>query len=265
MKTPLHFSHANSFPASSYKQFLSQFEADFDVGYIEALGHDPRYPVHDCWPNQVLESIRYIEQRYDQPVIAVGHSLGGFLSFMCAMERPDLFRAVVLLDSPIFSRRVSSMLRLGKWFGFIERLTPGRGSRTRRREWPSTEAAYRHFEGRGMFADFDPRCLRDYVMEGTVPTENGVRLKFDTEVEYRIYVGLPHVFPRHRGKLTVPTGFIGGKTSIYVRPADIASMKRHFGVKLAEFDGGHLFPFEKPELAAVAVKEMIAALTTPAG
>lgn len=258
---PLHFSHANSFPCGSYAQMLDALACEYDVGFIEMLGHDPRYPVTDCWPNLVRQSLDYIQARYNQPVIAVGHSLGGFVSFLCAIERPELFRAVVLLDSPIFCRYVSTMLWLGKRLGFIERLTPGRGSRTRRSEWPSVDAAMGHFRDKAMFASFDPACLRDYVQNGTVPSENGVRLKFEPEVEYRIYCGLPHIFPGLRGRLQVPTGFIGGRHSAYVRRADLWHMRRHFGIELAQFDGGHLFPMEKPIAAADAVRDMIASLS----
>ncbi|WP_374347613.1 alpha/beta fold hydrolase [Chitinimonas sp.] len=259
---PLHFSHANSFPAGCYRQVLDDLAKDFDLGYIEALGHDPAYPVSDGWPHLVRESIAFIERRYRAPVIAVGHSLGGFLSFMCAIERPDLFRAVVLLDSPVFSRRVSTMLWLAKRLGFIERLTPGRGTRQRRQIWPDTEAVVRHFRGRGMFANFDPDCLRDFAEGGTVAFDGGVRLRFDPEVEYRIYCGLPDHLPRLRGRLTVPTGFIGGRDSAYVKPADLRHMQRHFGIELAELDGGHLFPMEVPRQTAMAIRQMIARLST---
>jgi len=256
-KPPLHFSHANSFPAGSYRKLLDALKPHYDIGYIDMLGHNPAFPVTDCWPNLVQESIQYIEQRYREPVVAVGHSLGGFLSFLCAIERPELFRAVVLLDSPIFSWQVSTVLWLGKRLGFIERLTPGHGARTRRREWPDADAAVNHFSGRGTFADFDPDCLRDYIEFGTAPHRSGVQLRFEREVEYQIYCGLPHIFPRYRGRLSVPTGFIGGRHSAYVRRADLRHMHKHFGIHLAEVDGGHMFPLEKPAITADAIHQMI--------
>lgn len=263
-KPPLHFSHANSFPAGAYRKMLRALEAHYDVGYLEILGHDPAYPVTDCWPNLVKQSIAYIEQRYREPVVAVGHSLGGFLSFLSAIERPELFRAVVLLDSPIFSWQVSTMLWLGKRLGFIERLTPGSGTLTRRHEWPDTEAALQHFSGRGTFAAFDHECLRDYVESGTVPGGAGVQLRFRREIEYQIYCGLPHIFPRYRGRLSVPTGFIGGSQSAYVRKSDLRQMQKHFGIRLAQVEGGHMFPLEKPEAAAAAIMEMVEALLSTA-
>ncbi|MBV8466636.1 MAG: alpha/beta hydrolase [Burkholderiales bacterium] len=259
-KPALHFTHANSFPAVSYRKFLSAFERDFDVGFIDMLGHNPAYPVTDCWPNLVDESLHYIEARYAGPVIAVGHSLGGFISFLCAIKRPELFRAVVLLDSPIFSRRVSSMLWLGKRLGFIERLTPGRGSRTRRHRWTTSAEVLTHFQARAMFAAFDPDCLKDYVEGGTHAVEEGVQLRFEREVEYRIYCGLPHIFPSLQGQLRVPTGFIGGSHSDYVRTADIRHMRRGFGIVTREFDGGHLFPLEAPLAAARSTRDMIETL-----
>ncbi|WP_460536679.1 alpha/beta fold hydrolase [Chitinimonas naiadis] len=263
-KPPLHFSHANSFPAGSYRQFLQHFEADYDVGYIDTIGHDPRYPVTDCWPYLIEETLRYIEQRYKEPVIAVGHSLGGFLSLLGALQRPELFRAVILLDSPVFGRPVSTALWLGKRLGFIDRLTPGKGTLTRRSTWPDKDAAYQHFLGRGMFAHFDPSCLRDYVEAGTVASEGGVRLRFEPEVEHLIYCGLPHNLPEYRGQLQVPAGFIGGSKSNYVRRSDLAHMVRHFGIQLRKVEGGHLFPFEQPAMAATEVKQMIGRLLSPA-
>jgi pimeloyl-ACP methyl ester carboxylesterase len=259
-RPPLHFSHANSFPAGSYRKFLAPLSERYAVGYIDVLGHDPRYPVTDCWPHLVQETLDFIANRYTEPVIAVGHSLGGFLSFMAALRRPELFRAIVLLDSPVFARPISTALWLGKRLGFIDRITPGRGTRTRRRHWPSVDAAIEHFRGKGLFAGFDPDCLRDYCEAGTVPVADGVRLRFDPEIEYQIYCGLPHVFPRYRGQLRVPAGFIGGQASTYVRRSDVAQMRRHFGMQVMTVPGGHLFPFEHPHDAAAAVQTMLTRL-----
>lgn len=256
-KPPLHFSHANSFPAGSYRKLLAHFEADFDVGYIDMLGHNPSYPVSDCWPALIDESLAYIESRYREPVIALGHSLGGFLSFLCAIRRPELFRQVILLDSPIFSRRVSTLLWLSKQIGLIERITPGKGTLRRRRHWPSAAAAYQHFQGRGMFASFDPDCLGDYIAAGTAASPDGVVLKFEPRVEHAIYCGLPHHLPSLRGQLKVPTTFIGGRQSDYVRRADLRHMQRHFGITLEQIDGGHLFPFERPAQTAKLIREII--------
>ena len=90
--SPLHFSHANGFPAACYRKMFSHLERDFEIGFINTIGHDPRVPVTDGWPHLVEELIERIEG-YRQPVLGVGHSLGGYLTMLAAIARPELFRA----------------------------------------------------------------------------------------------------------------------------------------------------------------------------
>lgn len=260
IKPYLHFSHANSFPAGSYRKFLNVLAPHYQIGHIETLGHDPRYPVTDCWPHLVEQTIHYVEQHYPEPVIALGHSLGGVLSFMAARQRPDLFRAVVMLDSPVLTRSACAVLWLGKRLGFIERLSPGGGQTLRRRRlWPSRDAAYAHFRRKKMFASWDPDCLRDYIEAGTHPDPSGegVRLAFSPEVESSIYSSLPHYFPSWRSADRPPIGFIGGESSEYLRRADLIQMRRRFGIEIMQIKGGHLFPFERPDEAAGMVLGML--------
>ena len=58
---------------------------------------DPRYPPTEGWPHLVDQWIDSIHE----PVYGVGHSLGGYLNYLAAVRRPELFRAIVLLDAPI--------------------------------------------------------------------------------------------------------------------------------------------------------------------
>ena len=99
MRDIIHFSHANGFPAQAYRKLFGYLEADYQIGYINAIGHDPRFPVTEGWPNLIDELILYLEQHYDQPVIALGHSLGGFLSFFTALRRPDSWVAARTLSA----------------------------------------------------------------------------------------------------------------------------------------------------------------------
>lgn len=96
----LQFSHANGFPAACYRVFLDALSDRFDVRAVPCIGHDPRYPVTDGWPRLVDKLIAAIET-HGRPVIGVGHSLGGMLSFLAAVQRPALFHAVILLDAPL--------------------------------------------------------------------------------------------------------------------------------------------------------------------
>jgi alpha-beta hydrolase superfamily lysophospholipase len=76
------FSHANSFPASTYRVLFRHLKSrGFTVKGIEKYGHDPRYPISNNWPHvvqQLVDYARSVVEKAGEPVWLVGHSLGGF-------------------------------------------------------------------------------------------------------------------------------------------------------------------------------------------
>jgi pimeloyl-ACP methyl ester carboxylesterase len=256
--TTLHFSHANGFPAACYRKLFSYLERDFEIRYVNTIGHDPRHPVTDSWPHLVSELIEHVERR-GEPVLGVGHSLGGYLTALAALKRPALFRAIVLLDSPILDRWRGTVFGMVKRFGLADRLTPAGLTRDRRTAWASPDEAYAHFRSKRAFRDFDPECLRDYVTLGTRPGPEGVSLAFDPAIEYRIYRTFPHDLARELPRLHVPAGVVCGRESSESRRMGLATTRRHF--RVVRVPGGHLFPFEHPEEAAGAIREMAETLT----
>jgi pimeloyl-ACP methyl ester carboxylesterase len=258
----LHFSHANGFPAACYRKMFSYLEHDFEIRFVEAIGHDPRRPVTDGWPHLVAELLERVE-RYGEPVLGVGHSLGGYLTALAALKRPGLFRAIILLDSPILGRWQGTVFGVIKRFGLADRVTPAGATRGRRDAWATAEEAYAHFRNKKAFERFDPDCLRDYVTLGTAPCPHGLRLAFDPAIEARIYRAFPHGLDRELPRLRVPAGFICGRESAESRRIGLATTRRHF--RLTRIEGGHLFPFEQPAAAARAVGEMAVELTRGLG
>ncbi len=259
-KPIVHFSHGNSYPAGSYGQLLRLLEADFDVRAVDMYGHDPEYPVTDGWAKLVEQLIVRVEA-YGEPVILLGHSLGGMLSLMAAKQRPDLVRCVVMLDSPVVAGWRAALWRMAKLQGWGHRVSPGRFSEKRRNVWPTREAAHAHFIAKPMFAAFAPGVLDDYLEHGLEAHEEGVQLRFSREVETEIYNGLPH----HMGALTkgsfpVPVGFIGGTDSAELRQAGMDATRRLVGPNFTSIAGTHLFPMESPALTAQLTREMIARL-----
>jgi pimeloyl-ACP methyl ester carboxylesterase len=246
----LHFAHANGFPASSYAAMLAPLSALFEVSHIDAIGTDPRFPVTEGWPHLVEQLIASIEHR-GHAVYGVGHSLGGYLNYLAAVRRPELFRAIVLLDAPIIGPFRGGMLGAIKRLGIVDRVTPAGATRDRRSSWATREEARAHFRGRKLFEKFAPECLDDYVQHGLVQKDGKLRLKIDPLIEYRIYRTIPHDMMRHLGKLEVPAGFIGGADSDVVRRIRLAGMRPKF--RLRTVPGGHLFPFEQPREAARSI------------
>ena len=254
----LHFVHANSYPAGTYRVFFDHLRRHYDVQALPMHAHNPAYPVSNGWPALVQELIGELTSRYAQPVVLVGHSMGGMLSLMVAKVRPDLVRCAVLLDSPVVAGWRAILLRVAKRFGVDKRFSPARFSEKRRNLWPDAEAAYEHYAAKPMFAAWQPEVLRDYVTHGLAPHPDGVTLRFTRETETAVYRTLPH----HIGRLVrrafpVPVGFIGGTDSVECRQAGLQATRRLVGRHFVQIPGGHLFPMEHPAAAAKAVHAMI--------
>jgi pimeloyl-ACP methyl ester carboxylesterase len=185
----------------------------------------------------------------------VGHSLGGYLNYLAAVRRPELFRAIVLLDAPIIGPFRGSMLGATKRLGIVDRVTPAGATRDRRSTWQTREEARAHFRTRKLFRNFAPECLDDYVAHGLVETRTGLRLKIDPAIEYQIYRTIPHDMMRHLKSLRVPAAFIGGADSDVVRRIRLAGMRPKF--RMRKVPGGHLFPFEQPREAATSLVQVL--------
>jgi pimeloyl-ACP methyl ester carboxylesterase len=259
-KPLLHFSHANSYPAGTYRQMFELLRKQFDVRAMDMHAHDAEYPVTPGWPHLVDELIAQLET-YPGPVILVGHSLGGMLSLMAARRRPDLARCVVLLDSPVVAGWRALLVRLTRDLEWANRYSPARFSEKRRNVWPSVAAATEHFASKDMFAAWAPGVLDDYLANGLKPHPDGVQLRFTREVETQVYRALPHHLDTVvDGTYPVPVGFVGGSESVECRQAGLDATKRLVGEHFVQIPGGHLFPMESPESAARETIAMIKAL-----
>lgn len=257
------FSHANSFPGSTYRVLYRLLRArGFKVKAVEKFGHDPAYPVTNNWPHLVQQLVDFTQAEVDkagEPAFLVGHSLGGFLSLMAAARAPALARGVVMLDSPVLGGWRATTLGLIKTTQIVAAVSPGAISQRRRNRWPSQEAALEHFRGKKAFARWDPAVLGDYIRYGTHDEDGQRVLSFTRDVETAIYNNLPdnleRLFRRH--PLRCPVGFVGGLHSREMKQVGMQMTERLTHGRITMVDGSHLFPMEKPAVAAAAIEASI--------
>jgi pimeloyl-ACP methyl ester carboxylesterase len=262
------FSHGNSFPASTYSVLFQSLKSrGFQVKAIEKFGHDPRYPVTSNWPNLVKQLADFTGgevEKSGQPAFLVGHSLGGFLSLMCAAEHPVLggqaVRGVLMIDSPILGGWRATALSVAKRAKLVGSISPGAISRKRRQQWLGRDEVLAHFRSKKAFARWDEQVLRDYIEHGThdeTSSGQGQRLlSFDRDVETAIYNTLPdnleRLFKAH--PLKCPVTFIGGRQSAEMKQVGMAMTEKVTKGRIMMLDGSHLFPMEKPLATAAAIE-----------
>jgi pimeloyl-ACP methyl ester carboxylesterase len=257
---PVVFSHGNSFPASTYRVMLDSLrKRGFEVDAIEKYGHDPKYPVTDNWPQlvqQLADFARARAEKAGEPVFLVGHSLGGFLSLMCAAQHPTLAKGVVLLDSPVIGGWRAGTISLMKRTPWMKNASPGFVSRKRRNTWEDREAVFAHFREKKAFARWDEQVLRDYIEHGTFDVDDARALSFDRDVETAIYDTIPHnlgaLLRAH--PLKCPAAFVGGRQSTEIRRVGLTMTQQVTKGRVMMLDGTHLFPMEKPIATAAAVE-----------
>lgn len=266
MTNPLYFAHANSFPASVYRKMLTPLGATHTVHGLDCVGHDPAFPVTDCWPHLVGETLAAIERVADRPVRAVGHSLGGVLILYAAVRRPELFESLVILDAPLFSPWRARAIRLAKLVGLIDRLTPGGNTLRRRDCWASVAMVDAYYRRKPQFAAFDDDCLRDYAEFGTCDDgAGGRRLKFRPQVEHAIYRTLPHDIDRCAGRLTVPACYLAATRRPVLRAAELGGyVAARLGMAVERVPGSHLFPLEYPLETAARILDACARMAPDA-
>lgn len=257
MKDVLHFVHGNGFPSPCYRQLLQHLQDKFDCFYIDRVGHTKEFPVTENWHGLVREVIASIRLQASQPVVAVGHSLGGVLSLLAAIEQPLLFKAVILLDSPLFGRLKSSLVRFSKVLGMIDRVTPAYRTRERRQHWQTRDQVLTYLKSRELFKTFTEACLEDYIDYGMQKNDEGYSLRFDRQIEYQIYRTIPHILGEYEGRLHVPSTVIYGSKSTVVDRMDLRYMNKYYGIEHVKTKGTHMFPMEHPKTTANIIIDLV--------
>jgi pimeloyl-ACP methyl ester carboxylesterase len=255
-RTLLHFAHANGFPSLCYHTLFEVLTEEFDMIHIDMLAHDPRFPVDRCWETSADELINYLDQAANRPVIGIGHSFGASATFLAAVKRPDLFRGLILLEPTLINGWLKYIVRLAELVGVLGRFTPANQTKNRRRNWPDRASAEDYFRSKPLYNNFDPACFQDFLKYGLIQTDSGLSLKFEVEKEVEIFNGLPHHMDNFKGALEeMPGVIIGGDQSKASIEAVLKRLAKQQKMDLKMIKGGHLFPFEQPELTVRLIRQ----------
>ena len=256
-KETLFFTHATGFQSPMYHSFLKGFEESFDVQSIPRLGQNQRYPLNENWANLVLEVIDFLEGQ-KKPVVALGHSMGGLLNFLAAVKRPDLFKLVVLLDSPVLMGRSAFVFRLSKWVGLSDHMTPAKKSKKRKSSWDNKNEAWQYLKNNGLFKRFSPESLKAYFDYGIKEDASGrASLSLPVEEEVGLFRTTPHHLDFLCPKKLPPLLYVQANKRVVTNQHSIDRFVQKFKGTKMSIEGGHLFPLETPESSSGEVLSMI--------
>ena len=249
--------HANGFCAAVWAPVAEGLRARHRVIALDARGHGDSSKPEDAeayrWPEfgRDLAALAAVLAEECGPVaLGLGHSFGGTATLLAAVEHPELFERVMLLDPVVFPRRAyeSDPERRARAGGMAE------GARRRRHVFPDRAAARRSWRRRDAFARWDPRALELYLAEGLAERlGGGVELKCAGEVEAAIFErGASVDAMAEARRLRVPALVLAARRGAFP-PSHFEELARAMpDGRVREVDTGHFVPMEAPELVVRA-------------
>jgi pimeloyl-ACP methyl ester carboxylesterase len=166
------FSHANGFNGRTYRTILQPLAADLRILALDLRGHGastlPTVIEHRQGWHEFRDDLLALLTALGQgPVVLAGHSMGGTTSLLAAAVQPARVRALALFDPvampwdepPDAAALLESPLV--------------QGALRRRAVFPSRQAAFEAYLGRGAFRTWSDVQLADYVAAGFAETEAG--------------------------------------------------------------------------------------------
>ncbi|MEE4604660.1 MAG: alpha/beta hydrolase, partial [Desulfobacteraceae bacterium] len=188
-----HLLHANGFCAGTYSPFVKYLLDDLHIIASDVRGHGGSdlpdiHRVHH-WNIFADDLKTLIDQTMSPPIVGIGHSLGAVTTYMAAATYPRLFSAIILIDPPIFPRRMLWLIAVMKWLGLAGNIPLARGARRRKKTFQGKKEALKRFaSGRGIFKTWSQEFVEAYLECGLLEKDSETAiLKCDPELEAQIF------------------------------------------------------------------------------
>ncbi len=259
-KPLLHFFHANGFPSGTYLPLLTDLAAQFRVVGLSLPGQDGLGGQGRSWNTIAADLAGFLDSLGSGPVIGVGHSIGAVTTMICAVNRPELFSRIIMLDPVMIPLKMILLFRLLKRFHLMDRVPLVHRSRHRRNGWKTQEDALEYFSGRKLFQGWDERFFQAYLRYGLKPGPDGAGLVLvcPPEVESEGFKGYPLDVWSWPRQIQTPVFLVRGESSFELSKNSFARFQKDCPalVKGRVVAGaGHCFPMQKSKETAGLIEE----------
>ncbi len=252
------FAHANGFNALTYRSLLGGLADELRVYATDLRGHGKSTLAANpkgmaSWQIYRDDVLRLVQELDGRPKIMIGHSMGATVSLMAAASRPEWATGLVLIEPVILPPRDLRWLKIMRALGLVDRMFPMVAKARRRRSiWPSGEAMFDAYRGRGAFRSWPEDVVRDYVEGGTVDylDDGQVRLACTPGWEAANYsAGPPDVWDDIAALRCPTTVIVGAKRSTCSEAVLEMMLKLRPDFTVVRVgDASHFLPMERPEL-----------------
>ncbi|MGO9569584.1 MAG: alpha/beta fold hydrolase [Desulfomonilaceae bacterium] len=260
-----HISHATGFCAGMYGPLAKRLGSRLRVLGMDDRGHgttaapaDPKKL--ESWDVFAKDMERFFEH-LNEPVIAMGHSRGAVTSMMVAIKRPDLVRAMILIDPTILTTSLNLLLLMtqkARLTGFIPIVS---GAAHRKRVWPDQQTMVDAYRSKHSFSSWKDGFLEGYVRHCTEETESEtITLCCEPAWEARCFAVCPTDVWSLLPRLQVPTLVLYGSQSDVFLSSAAKKFRRkvpHAVLQCFE-DTSHFVPMERPDETAEAILRFLA-------
>jgi pimeloyl-ACP methyl ester carboxylesterase len=256
---PLLFAHATGFHGRSWDHIVRRFPGRRALA-LDFRGHGRSgKPVPPIPWSHFAEDVLAVARHFGiRDALGIGHSMGGHSLVSAAIQQPEIFAALLLVDPVLFPPEHYGAAPPDA--SFIAR---------RRNRWASSQEMLDRFRLRPPFAAWHPEALRNYCDYALLPEGGSFVLACPPAVEAAIYglcnapesnlyAGIPSV-PQPVTVLRAGAVAAPGVFDLSASPTapDLASKFAH-GRDVFLPGHNHYIPMEAPELVAAEIAHFCA-------
>jgi pimeloyl-ACP methyl ester carboxylesterase len=261
---PLVIIHGNTHSGGTYAPLATRLASDFSVYAVDLRGHGlSDKPDSYSWTAFRDDVVGLIDQLDLRDAIMVAHSRGGGVTLLTAAARPGRVRGVVAYEPTL-----PAQIMVGMTDDAAEeraRTLVARAER-RRSNFPSREAMYEHFHGRGAFEHWQDEYLHAFVEHAAIDSEDGgVELASPTRIEALLYQAMVDTAPwRDMTPCPVPVLTVYGENSGRLGPSrePVAAIRALFPNTQMQVmqDATHSGPMEHPKVFERLIRDFAESL-----
>lgn len=248
----VHFAHANGFNAETYRDLLAPLAQSFRIVASDARGHGftrlPATPgLAQGWTIFRDDLIAILERLAPEGgAILAGHSMGATASLMTAALRPDLVRALVLVEPVLVPKHVT-----------VGASELSKRAIKRRDRFASLAEALDTYRGRGAFKTWTDETIRAYLEGGLEPDGDGLRLSCRPAWEAEDFRSAPPGMSELAAELRCPVTLVHADDGT-AGESEVAIFKRLCPEArvLSQPGATHFLPMEFPQIVREEIVRM---------